>query len=161
MRILFNLLRRLRRDVTGNVAVTFAIVCVPLISAVGCGVDYSRYNQIRAKLQAAIDAASVGAVSRTSPAFIAAGTMTSDGVINVGNDDATKIFNGNMAGVGGYTLNSFTPEVKKTGATLTAKVSFSGTMPTMFMGMVGFKTMALQGWSKATATMPKYIDFYL
>src|SRR6185369_7726424 len=59
------------------------------------------------------------------------------------------------------TLNDLTPEVKKTGSMLTATVSFSATVPTMFMNVVGFKTMALQGSSKATATLPKYIDFYL
>ncbi|MGJ4912079.1 TadE/TadG family type IV pilus assembly protein [Bradyrhizobium sp. HKCCYLS2033] len=161
MRILSSLLGRLRRDVSGNVAVTFAIVCVPLITAVGCGVDYSRANQMRAKLQAAVDAASVGAVSRTAPAFIAAGTMTSDGVIAAGNDDAAKIFNGNMSGTSGYTLTSLTPEVKKAGSVLTATVSFSATVPMMFMNIVGFKTMTLQGSSTAKASMPRYIDFYL
>ncbi|MGJ4890835.1 TadE/TadG family type IV pilus assembly protein [Bradyrhizobium sp. HKCCYLRH3099] len=161
MRILPNLLARLRRDVSGNVAVTFAIVCVPVLTAVGCGVDYSRANQMRAKLQAAVDAASVGAVSRTSPAFIAAGAMTSDGVISVGNDDATKIFNGNMSGTSGYTLTNLAPEVKKSGSVLTATVSFTATVPMMFMNIVGIKTMTLQGTSKATASMPKYIDFYL
>ncbi|MGJ5151632.1 TadE/TadG family type IV pilus assembly protein [Bradyrhizobium sp. HKCCYLR1023] len=161
MRILSSLLGRLRHDVSGNVAVTFAIVCVPLITAVGCGVDYSRANQMRAKLQAAVDAASVGAVSRTSPAFIAAGTMTSDGVIAAGNDDAAKIFNGNMSGTSGYTLTSLTPEVKKAGSVLTATVSFSATVPMMFMNIVGFKTMTLQGSSTAKASMPRYIDFYL
>ncbi|XUM23896.1 TadE/TadG family type IV pilus assembly protein [Bradyrhizobium oligotrophicum S58] len=161
MRILSSLLARLRRDVSGNVAVTFAIVCVPLITAVGCGVDYSRANQMRAKLQAAVDAASVGAVSRTSPAFIAAGTMTSDGVIAAGNDDAAKIFNGNMSGTSGYTLTSLTPDVKKAGSVLSATVSYSATVPMMFMNIVGFKTMTLQGSSTAKASMPRYIDFYL
>ncbi|WP_316182893.1 TadE/TadG family type IV pilus assembly protein [Bradyrhizobium sp. SZCCHNRI1009] len=161
MRILSSLLGRLRGDVSGNVAVTFAIVCVPLITAVGCGVDYSRANQMRAKLQAAVDAASVGAVSRTAPAFIAAGTMTSDGVIAAGNDDAAKIFNGNMSGTSGYTLTSLTPDVKKAGSVLTATVSFSATVPMMFMNIVGFKTMTLQGSSTAKASMPRYIDFYL
>ena len=149
------------RNRRGNVAVTFAIVCVPVITAVGCGVDYSRANQMRAKLQSAVDAASVGAMSRTAPAFIAAGSMTTDGVITAGNDDATRIFNGNMSGTSGYTLNSLTPDVKKAGATLTATVSFSATVPMMFMNIVGIKTLTLQGSSKATASMPKYIDFYL
>ncbi|MGC2777802.1 MAG: Tad domain-containing protein [Bradyrhizobium sp.] len=159
--LLADLLARLRRDIGGNVAVTFAIVCVPVISAVGCGVDYSRANQMRAKLQSAVDAASVGAVSRTAPAFIAAGAMTADGVIDAGNDDAKKIFNGNMSGTSGYTLNSLTSDVKKSGSVLKATVSFSATVPTMFMNIVGFKTLTLQGSSQATASMPKYIDFYL
>ncbi|WP_315723925.1 MULTISPECIES: TadE/TadG family type IV pilus assembly protein [unclassified Bradyrhizobium] len=161
MRFLTDLLARLRRDVSGNVAVTFAIVCVPVITAVGCGIDYSRNNQMRAKLQAAVDAASVGAVSRTAPAFIAAGSMTGDGPIAVGNDDARKIFNGNMSGTSGYTLNSLTPDVKKSGSVVSATVSFSATVPTLFMSIVGFKTMTLQGSSTAKASMPKYIDFYL
>lgn len=156
-----SLLASFRRNRRGNVAVTFAIVCVPVITAVGCGVDYSRANQMRAKLQAAVDAASVGAVSRTSPAFIAAGTMVSDGVISAGNDDAAKIFTGNMSSTSGYTLNSLTPEVKKAGSVLTATVSYSATVPMMFMNIVGFKTMTLEGSSTAKASMPKYIDFYL
>ncbi|NPU14439.1 pilus assembly protein [Bradyrhizobium sp. 83002] len=161
MRFLTDLLARFRRNVSGNVAVTFAIVCVPVITAVGCGIDYSRNNQMRAKLQAAVDAASVGAVSRTAPAFIAAGSMTGDGPIAVGNDDARKIFNGNMSGTSGYTLNSLTPDVKKSGSVVSATVSFTATVPTMFMSIVGFKTMTLQGSSTAKASMPKYIDFYL
>jgi len=161
MHSLPSLFASFRRNCRGNVAVTFAIVCVPVITAVGCGVDYSRANQMRAKLQAAVDAASVGAVSRTSPAFIAAGTMTSDGVIPAGNDDAAKIFSGNMSSTSGYTLNSLTPEVEKAGAVLSATVSYSATVPMMFMNIVGFKTMTLQGSSTAKASMPKYIDFYL
>ena len=87
------------RDQRGNIAVIFVIACVPLISAVGCAVDYSRAVQLRTKLLAAADAASVGSIAKTSPAFIAAGSMTSDGPIPVGVTDATNIFNGNMSGV--------------------------------------------------------------
>ncbi|WP_315702510.1 MULTISPECIES: TadE/TadG family type IV pilus assembly protein [unclassified Bradyrhizobium] len=161
MSSLSSLFTRFRRDTKANIAVTFAIVCVPVISAVGCAVDYSRHNQVRAKLQAAVDAASVGAVSRTSPAFAAAGSMTSDGTIDVGNTDAKNIFNGNIAGSTGYTLTSLTPLVEKKGSVVTATVSYTATMPTMFMNVVGIKSMTMNGSSTATATMPKYIDFYL
>ncbi len=47
---------------------------------------------------AAADAASVGSVAKTSPAFIAAGTMTSDGAIAAGVTDAQNIFDANMTG---------------------------------------------------------------
>jgi Flp pilus assembly protein TadG len=36
------LIRRFRHDQRANIAVIFAIVCVPLITTVGCAVDYSR-----------------------------------------------------------------------------------------------------------------------
>ena len=45
------------RDTTGNVAVTFALLLLPAALAVGAGVDYSRANNIKASLQAALDSA--------------------------------------------------------------------------------------------------------
>jgi Flp pilus assembly protein TadG len=161
MRFFNDLFAHFRRDISGNVAVSFAILCVPLISAVGCAVDYSRASQLQSKLQAAADAASVGSVSRTSPAFIAAGSMTADGVIDVGATDASNIFNGNMAGVTGYTLNSLTPVVKKQGSNVVSTVTFSATVPTLFLGVMGQKAMTRTGSSTSTASMPQYIDFYL
>jgi Flp pilus assembly protein TadG len=41
---------------------------VPLITAVGCAVDYSRASQMKSKLQTASDIASVGSIAKTSPA---------------------------------------------------------------------------------------------
>src|SRR3954452_7904330 len=95
--------RRFARNQRGNVAVIFAICCVPLITMVGYAVDYSRATQVRSKLQAAADAASVGAIAKASPAFIAAGSMTSDGSIAVGVTDAQNIFDANRANLTGYT----------------------------------------------------------
>jgi Flp pilus assembly protein TadG len=161
MRHLLRLVGGFRRDQRGNIAVIFAITCVPLISAMGCAVDYARATQLQSKLQAAVDAASVGSIAKQSPAFIAAGTMSSDGPIPAGVTDATNIFNGNMSGVTGYTLISVTPVVKKTGSTVTSTVQYSASVPTMFLGVIGKSTMTVTGTSTSTANMPLYIDFYL
>jgi len=161
MRKLVSLIDRFRRDQRGNIAVIFVIACVPLISAVGCAVDYTRATQMQSKLQAAIDAASVGSIARQSPAFIAAGTMVADGPIPAGNTDATNIFNGNMSGVTGYTLNSVTPSVQKLNGTVTSTVTFSASVPVMFLGVMGKSVMTIGGTSTSTANMPLYIDFYL
>jgi Flp pilus assembly protein TadG len=161
MRNLVSLIDRFRRDQRGNIAVIFVIACVPLISAVGCAVDYTRATQMQSKLQSAIDAASVGSIAKQSPAFIAAGTMTVDGPIPAGNTDATNIFNGNMSGVSGFTLNSVTPNVQKLNGTVTSTVTFSATVPVMFLGVMGKSVMTIGGTSTSTANMPLYIDFYL
>jgi Flp pilus assembly protein TadG len=161
MRALFREISRFRRDRSGNIGVIFALALLPLISAVGCAVDYNRATQIRTKLQAAADAASVGSISRTSPAFIAAGTMTSDGAIPVGVTDATNIFNANTTDTIGYTLNSVTPTVVRASGTVTSTVQFSATVPTMFLGVMGKTAMTVTGTSTSTANMPLYIDFYL
>lgn len=161
MRKLVSLIDRFRRDQRGNIAVIFVIACVPLISAVGCAVDYTRATQLQSKLQSAIDAASVGSIAKLSPAFIAAGTMTVDGPIPAGVTDATNIFNGNMSGVSGYTLISMTPVVQKLNGTVTATLTFSATVPAMFLGVMGKTAMTIGGSSTSTANMPLYIDFYL
>lgn len=158
---LSTIIRRFVHDRRGNIAVIFALACVPLITAVGCAVDYSRATQTRAKLQAAADAASVGSIAKASPAFKAAGNMTSDGPISVGVTDAENIFNANRANLTGYTLNSITSTVVKTGATVTSTIAFSASINTMFLGLIGKTALTLSGTSKATASMPLYIDFYL
>jgi Flp pilus assembly protein TadG len=161
MRALFREIGRFRRDRSGNIAVIFAIAVLPLVSAVGCAIDYNRATQLRSKLQAAADAASVGSISRTSPAFIAAGTMTSDGAIPVGVTDAANIFNANMSDATGFTLNSVTPTVVRAAGAVTSTVQFSATVPTMFLGVMGKTAMTVTGTSTSTANMPLYIDFYL
>jgi Flp pilus assembly protein TadG len=162
MRNFSGLIGRFRRDQRGNIAVIFTIALLPILSAIGCAIDYSRATQLRSKLLAAADAASVGSISKTSPAFIAAGTMNSDGPIAVGVTDATNIFNGNMANQSsGYTMNSVTPTVAKVGSTITSTVQFSASLPTIFLGVMGKSNMTLTGTSTATVNMPLYVDFYL
>jgi Flp pilus assembly protein TadG len=161
MHAFFREISRFRRDRSGNISVIFTLALLPILSSIGCAVDYSRATQIRSKLLSAADAASVGSISKTSPAFIAAGSMTSDGPIAAGVTDATNIFNGNMSGVTGYTLNSMTPVVNKTGAAIISTVQFSADVPTMFLGVMGKSTMTVTGTSTSTANMPLYIDFYL
>jgi len=128
MRNLFRLIGRFHNDRRGNIAVIFAIACVPLISAIGCAIDYTRATQLESKLQAAVDAASVGSIAKTSPAFIAAGSMNSDGPIPAGVTDATNIFTGNMSGVTGYTLNSMSAVVTKSGS-IVKDVNWDGIEP--------------------------------
>jgi Flp pilus assembly protein TadG len=161
MRSLFLLIDRFRNDQRGNIAVLFMLALLPILSAIGCAIDYSRAAQIKSKLQAAADSASVGSIAKMSPAFVAAGSMTSDGPIPAGVTDATNIFNGNMSGVTGYTLNSVTPDVNKTGSAVTSVVNYSADVSTMFLGVMGKSTMTVTGTSTSTANMPLFIDFYL
>ena len=144
-----------------GVAVIFALAALPILTAVGCAIDYSRASQLRSKLQAAIDCASVGSVAKTSPAYIAAGTMSSSGSIPAGVTDARNIFNANMTGVTGYTLNDVTAVVTLASGAVTSTVEFSANVPTLFLGLIGVNTMTVTGSSVATANMPLYVDFYL
>ncbi len=114
----FDLLKSFVRDKRGNIAVIFAIASIPLLAAVGCAVDYSLATRLKAKLQSAADAASVGALAVGSPAYVAAGQMGSTGPVPAGVTDASNIFNANINGLTGFTGLQVTPTVTKTNTNL-------------------------------------------
>lgn len=161
MRVILRMSSRFGGDLRGNVAVIFALAIIPVLTMVGAAVDYSRATQLKSKIQAAADAASVGSIAKNSTAFIAAGNMTGDGTIPGGAADATNIFNGNVSGLAGVTINSVTPTVTKSGSTLTSVISYSADVPTSFMGVIGKTSLTVTGTSTSSANMPQYIDFYV
>ncbi len=162
MQSFFRLMNRFRRDQRGNIAVIFAIACIPLLSAIGCAIDYSEATRIKAKLQSAADAAAVASISQRSNGWLAASTMTTDGEVAVAETDAKNIYDGNSTNVSTlYTNGSRSAVVMKTGANLTATVNFTADVPVTFMKVVGFQKLTVSGSSKASATLPLYLDFYL
>jgi Flp pilus assembly protein TadG len=60
MRALFS---SFRSNTRANVAVISAVSALPLITAIGCVVDYTTASMIRTKLQGAADAATLASVS--------------------------------------------------------------------------------------------------
>jgi Flp pilus assembly protein TadG len=169
------LLRRFRSDKRGNIAITFTLALLPILSAIGCATDYSLRSRMQAKMQSAADAAAVASISKNSAGYIAATTMTGNGSIAVGLTDANNLFCGNLnvpnaaVGVGcnapassGFSNLALTgTTVTKTGIVLKSVVNFSATIPTVFLKVLGYQTLPLSGVSKATASLPPYLDFYL
>src|SRR6185437_4754167 len=161
MRALLRCLGRFGRDQRGNIAVTFAIAAIPLLAAVGCAVDYSTATRIKAQLQSAADAASVGSLAVGSPAYVAAGQMGSAGPVPEGVTDATNIFEANINGLTGFTNLQISPTVTKTNTDLTSKVTFSAQVPTTFVKLIGYPTLTVSGSSQSSGSLPMYLDFYL
>ena len=149
------------RDTRGNVAVIFTIALIPIIAAVGCAVDYSVASRVQAKLQAAADAASVGAISVGSAGYNAAMSMTSNGSVPAGVTQASNFFDGNASTATGYNGLVVSSTVTKTGTALSSNVQFTAQVPTTFMSVVGFNSITVGGTSSSTASLPLYLDFYL
>jgi Flp pilus assembly protein TadG len=158
---LLALLPRFLRDKRANIGVTFAIALVPILTAVGCAVDYSMAVRMKAKLQSAADAASVASISAKSPGYLAATTMTSSGPVPAGVTDANNVFNGNMSGITGFSNLSLASTVTKTGSTLTSNVQFSAQVPVTFLKVIGYTALTVTGASTSSASLPLYLDFYL
>lgn len=163
MQSFFRLMNRFRSDKRGNIAVIFAIATVPLISAIGCAIDYSEATRIKAKMQSAADAAAVASISQNSVGWLAASTMTTDGPVTVAQTDATRIYDGNLTNLSTNNYNNGTRSavVTKTGPTLAATVNFSADVPVTFMKVAGFSKLSVSGVSKASSSLPLYLDFYL
>ncbi len=160
------LVRDFRTNRRGNVAVITALAALPMVAAMGCALDYSMASMVKTKLQAAADAASLATVSINSSVVTTAKNMSGNGTVTGGSTFATGYFNANLAQApenNAYTQTSLTPSatVTKTGTTITATVSFTAQVPTYFMGIMGYKNIALSGTSTASYTFPTYINFYL
>ncbi len=161
MRSLFRLIGRFRSDKRGNVAMIFGVAAIPLISAMGCAVDYSMATRMRAKLQSAADAASVASLSVNSAGYLAAAAMSGNGTVTAGVTEANNIFDGNVGTISGYTNLNRTSTVTKTGIKLASSVTFSADVPSIFMKVVGIQKVTVTGTSASSASLPPYLDFYL
>ena len=114
---------------------------------------------IRTKLQAAADAASLATVSNNSPVLATAKAMAGNGSVSGGSTYATNFFSANLPTA--YAGLTPTVSVTKTGTTVTAVVSFSTTVPTYFMGIVGYPNITISDSSTASFTLSSYLNFYL
>jgi Flp pilus assembly protein TadG len=159
-----NLSANFRLNKRGNVAIICALTALPLISAIGCVIDYSIASLIKTKLQAAADAATLATVSVNSPAMATSQQMTGSGTVSGGSTAAANYFNANLSAAPastGYTGLTSSATVTKSSQVVTAKMTFSANVPTYFMGIVGYKTMSVSGSSSASSALPTYINFYL
>ena len=150
-----------RSNTRANVAVISAVSALPLITAIGCVVDYTTASMIRTKLQGAADAATLASVSANSPLMATAKAMTGNGNVSGGSTATVNFFNSNLTGTTGYTTPSPTANVTKTGMVISATLSFTAQVPTFFLGVIGYRNIAISGTSTSSYKLPTYIDFYL
>ncbi len=158
------LLARFCSSRRGNVAIICALCALPMVSAVGCVVDYTMASVIKTKLQAAADAAALATVSINSPVITTATAMSGSGTVTNGSTTATNYFNANLTTApadSGYASLASSATVTKSGQTVTAAVTFTASVPTYFMGILGYKDIAISGSSTASYSLPTFIDFYL
>jgi|SRR5215469_8788708 len=132
--------RHLSRDNNGAVAVLFGVLMIPLIAAVGVGVDYGRATIVQAALQRTVDAAALaGASVLSSPAAQSKATTLSQNYVSAGT--ATLPVRATV------TATTITPNTG--GSAYTMSVSVTGSVPTTFMS---FYESAIAVSASATAT---------
>ena len=111
------------------------------LRAVGCAVDYSLAIRMKSKMQSAADAASVGAISQSSPGYATAEAMTGNGSVGTGVTDASNIFMGNLCGphpggctnVTGYSNLTLHPLLPKRVQRCRRLCTFTAQVPATFL----------------------------
>jgi Flp pilus assembly protein TadG len=122
---IFHAFRRFCAEKKGNVALTFAIVVIPLIGFVGAAIDFSNANAVKAEMQAALDSTALMLSKDAS-------TMTKDQLQSAAESYFDAMFD--------------RPEAKdvKISATYTTtggsavSVTGSAMVPTSFLGILGY-----------------------
>ena len=144
-------LRRFRRDNGGSMALTMGLMAVPLLFAVGAGVDYGTANMSKAKLDAVADTAALAAVDHQNITSTPAAAQTV----------SQNVFNAEAADLPNVSVSNLSATVTDSTTGRTAIVSYTATKTNLFMGLFGFPTTTISGSSTAQAGLTTNIDFYL
>jgi Flp pilus assembly protein TadG len=142
---------RLRRDDGGSMAIMMGLTAVPLIFAVGAGVDYGTANMAKAKLDAVADTAALSAVDHQAITGTPAAAQTT----------AQSTFTAEAVNIPNVTVSNVSATVTDSTTGRTAVVNYTATKSNMFMGIFGYPTTTVTGSSTAQAGLTTNIDFYL
>ncbi len=145
-----NLFRRFAGARSGQIALTFALLSIPILFAAGAAVDYGRRNAAKAQLDAAVDAAVLGVIARK--------TNTIDlGMLN----DVRTQFMADAAKVPGVTITSFTPLPVIGTSQVGLNATYTATVTTTLGNLMNVSRMNIRGQSGSVRNITQYIDFYL
>jgi Flp pilus assembly protein TadG len=136
------LLQAFRLDRSANVAATFALATLPVVGFVGAAVDYSRANNVKAAMQSALDSTAL-MLAKASP-----NTMTQTAL----NSAASNYFNALFSRPEAQNI-AITATYTTSGGSLT--VNGSASMNTNFMGVIGYRTLTINGSSTVVAGMSR------
>ncbi|MDR6818869.1 Flp pilus assembly protein TadG [Neorhizobium sp. 2083] len=152
---------RFWKDRRGNFGVMTAFLLVPLIGTAGMALDFGHALTVKQQLVGAADAAAVGAIAEKSKAVAQAMQLQGDGSVSLDPAEARGIFLGQMSGELSTLPVSVDIDVLKTNGVLTSRVSFSATLPTAFMTILGKDDITVSGQATAQYQTPSFLDFYM
>jgi Flp pilus assembly protein TadG len=133
----------------GNIAMSFAILSVPVLIGVGVGVDYSRAYNTQSKMQADLDAALVAAVKEVDSLDTGAIQTKVKQWFAAQADTASAV----------YTLNSSSITVDKVNHTVRAVAT--GKVPTTLMAIANIKSVDVSVVSSVTGPATSYLEVYI
>lgn len=145
-----SLLSRFGKDTSGNVAVMFGFIALPMIGIAGASVDYARASSAKASLNAAVDSAAL-MVARDA-------TKLTDAQLNI---RAEALIRANLAGNSDAKLGTYTVAINRTARTV--NVTATTTVETSLTKVIGVDTIpvssaAQSAWGTNTIEVALVLD---
>jgi Flp pilus assembly protein TadG len=138
----------------GNIAVIFAVACVPILSFIGAAIDYSRANNARSSMQAALDSTALMVSKDLSQGLITTSQINAKAQAYFAalytNKDAQSV-----------TVNATYTANSSMGSTI--QVNGSGSVTTDFMKVagfpqLGFNTSSTSAWGNVRMRVAMALD---
>lgn len=145
------LLQLFGRDSRGSIAITFALLTIPCMLAVGAAIDYSQANRVKATLDSYADAAVLAAVNQRA--------MQTD--VDDAKSYALTTFDQQAKSATNCSVASRSMTITTSGTSRSAEFDYTASVPTTIMGIVGIDSITIHGTATASSAQPTYIDFYL
>jgi Flp pilus assembly protein TadG len=141
----------------GGTAVFFAVGAVPLMLAVGGAVDYGRAITARAELSAAADAAALAAAQTAAKAYSESkGNWSNEGTIA-----GRRSFTARSGSIAGVTVHRLSTQPAMSGTTISAEVTYSATVTTNFLRVLGLRGFSADGTAVSSIKAPVFTDIHL
>jgi Flp pilus assembly protein TadG len=142
-------------DIGGNIAVIFAIALLPILTALGCAVDYSLANAAYAKLQSCADGATVAAVSTEGVTqTVSEAQVAMANWFNATCPASASILSKVTIGDVAVAVTAASDGVR------TAKLSFKASRANDFLQVAGLPHTDIKGSATASSAKQTYIDMY-
>ena len=149
------------RSSTGNVIVAVALLTPVLLLGCGACIDLAGLMNAKFELQSAVDAASLSAIAKSSPAYVAATRMSGDGDLELGVAQAQTTFAGNSQKFLNLSAVKPTYSVMRAGNTISSSVSATALYTLYFGQLFGIQSLPVSARSNAATGMQRYVNFYL
>ncbi|AYD01105.1 membrane protein [Neorhizobium sp. NCHU2750] len=147
-------------DESANFGMLTAIVMVPLIGAAGLAIDFGRALELKTELAAAADAAAVGAVAEKSTAVTQA-MAAGNGTVSLDDAEARKLFFGQVSANSIDAPVNVAIQLQKVNNIITSRVTYTATLPTTFMQVLGKTEITVSNVATAQYQTPSFLDFYM
>lgn len=145
------------RDRSGNVALTFAIALMALVTVAGGAIDYANTLAVRGRLQFAADAAALAGVI-SAQASASGGTAASD--LATAKTAAQTTFTNILGTIDGVTIDTGTSSVTYASSSITSIFEWQAVVTNAFLPIMGLDSFTISGTASAAASanLPPYVD---